>query len=127
MMAALKALVVPILLGVVVVGCSSPRESTSGLPTVDVAAAGDTRADWPAAVADGALLARQQPLPVEVGVVVFSEGIRNPDARDARDKLRSVETPCGGLPARYPNRVWPLGSGACTPQRQPLRRPDGLR
>ena len=59
MMAALKALVVPILLGVVVVGCSSPRESTSGLPTVDVAAAGDTRADWPAAVADGALLARQ--------------------------------------------------------------------
>ena len=92
MMAALKALVVPILLGVVVVGCSSPRESTSGLPTVDVAAAGDTRADWPAAVADGALLARQQPLPVEVGVVVFNEGIRNPDARDARDKLRSVET-----------------------------------
>ena len=80
MMAALKVLVMPILLGVVLAGCSSPRESTSGLPTVDVAAAGDTRADWPAAVADGALLARQQPLPVEVGVVVFNEGIRNPDA-----------------------------------------------
>ena len=92
MMTALRGLLLPIVLCSVLAGCSSPRESTSGLATMNVGSEGDTRADWPTPVADGALLIRQQPLPVEVGVVVFSDGIRNPDARDARDKLRSVET-----------------------------------
>ena len=48
--------------------------------------------DWPPPVAKTVLRTEPNPLPLEVGVVVFEEGIRNPDARDARDKLRSVET-----------------------------------
>ena len=80
-----------LLLAAVGLGCSSPRESTSGLPVYENPAVANASA-WPAPVAKATLQTELKPLPLEVGVVVFEEGIRNPDARDARDKLRSVET-----------------------------------
>ena len=85
------ALLLTLSLSMALLSCSSPRESTSGLPAytaIDAASA----ADWPPPIAKAALGKDLEPLPLEVGVVVFEEGIRNPDARDARDKLRSVET-----------------------------------
>lgn len=80
-----------LLLAAVGLGCSSPRESTSGLPVYENPEVANASA-WPAPVAKATLQTERKPLPLEVGVVVFEEGIRNPDARDARDKLRSVET-----------------------------------
>ncbi len=86
----LLALIVS-LLTLAITGCSSPRESTSGLPTVDIDSADRRAEDWPAPVADTQLAVLPEPVALEIGVVVFDDGIRNPDAQDARDKLRSVE------------------------------------
>ncbi len=79
------------LLALILAGCSSPRESTTGLPGIDMDSRDSGRAEWPDPVAANRFTNREQPLPLEVGVVVFDDGIRNPDAKDARDKLRSVE------------------------------------
>lgn len=87
----LAALLLILSLSMALLGCSSPRESTTGLPAYAASDAASV-ADWPAPIATTALRMDLEPLPLEVGVVVFEEGISNPDARDARDKLRSVET-----------------------------------
>lgn len=83
--------ILTLLLSIVGMSCSSPRESTTGLPVYKAADVSGA-ADWPPPVAKAELQLESEPLPLEVGVVVFEEGLRNPDAQDARDKLRSVET-----------------------------------
>ena len=88
---ALRWVTLLLLLGPLGLGCAGPRESTAGLPAYaapEVASA----SDWPQPIDDIALQINLDPLSLEVGVVVFDEGVRKPDARDARDKLRSVET-----------------------------------
>ena len=87
----LSVLLPILLISVLTLGCSNPRESTTGLPA-NIGSAVTNASDWPPSVAKAMLRTELNPLPLEVGVVVFEEGIRNPDAQDARDKLRSVET-----------------------------------
>ena len=87
----LTPLLLALLISGLAAGCSSSRESTTGLVPSISSGAGDA-SDWPPPVANTVLRTEPNPLPLEVGVIVFEEGIRNPDARDARDKLRSVET-----------------------------------
>ncbi|MDB3923289.1 hypothetical protein N9359_04255 [Luminiphilus sp.] len=62
----LAALLLILSLSTALLGCSSPRESTTGLPAY---AASD--ADWPAPIVNTALRMDLEPLPLEVGVVVL--------------------------------------------------------
>ena len=86
----LRSLLPIALLALLCMGCSAPREVT-------VDTAGETssrdmpdRSRWPPAMGDTGFTTGAA-VDLEVGVVVFDDGIRNPDERDARDTLRSVE------------------------------------
>ena len=74
-------------------GCGGPRPvtSTETLPPGYQQAVVE-RGSWPAENAEQRLMTEGAPLDLEIGVVVFDDGLRNPDSRDARDKLRSVES-----------------------------------
>ncbi len=71
-------------------GCNSPRpptdEAVRQLPATEAPEA------WPDSMVAQPLQRCAAPVDLEVGVVVFGAGIDNPDQRDARHKLRSVET-----------------------------------
>ena len=86
------------LLSLVLAGCGSPRPVTQvGDPPPGYQRAMVDRAAWPVANSDETLLQNGEPIALEIGVVVFDEGLLNPDSRDARDKLRSVESRLGAV------------------------------
>jgi len=86
------------LLSLVLAGCGSPRPVTQvGDPPPGYQRAMVDRAAWPVANSDETLLQNGEPIALEIGVVVFDEGLINPDSRDARDKLRSVESRLGAV------------------------------
>ena len=74
-------------------GCGGPRPVTSSdtLPPGYQQAVME-RGNWPAENAEERLISERAPLDLEIGIVVFDDGLQNPDSRDARDKLRSVES-----------------------------------
>ena len=76
-----------------VTACGGPRAVTSG----DALPPGyqqeiTERGSWPSENSERDLIMTGAPCDLEVGVVVFDDGLQNPDSRDARDKLRSVES-----------------------------------
>ena len=86
------------LLSLVVAGCGNARPVTQvGDPPLGYQHAQLDRAAWPAPNSEEALLQNGAPIALEIGVVVFAEGLINPDSRDARDKLRSVESRLGAV------------------------------
>jgi hypothetical protein len=83
----------PALMLIGLFGCGGPRQvtSTDTLPPGHQQAVVD-RGGWPAENAEERLITERVPFDLEIGVVVFDDGLQNPDSRDARDKLRSVES-----------------------------------
>ena len=87
-----------LLLSLAVAGCGSSRPVTQvGDPPPEYQHAMLDRAGWPAPNSEESLLQNGAPVALEIGVVVFDEGLINPDSRDARDKLRSVESRLGAV------------------------------
>jgi len=80
-----------IILPLVCGACSAPREVTVVNSAPAATGSMPDPTSWPAPSADSTL-STGPGFELEIGVVVFDDGIRNPDARDARDKLRSVES-----------------------------------